>query len=167
MTDNDKSPMPDDVAKGLPPEFGSDEYKETLTKDEKIKARQQQIAQIKEMYPSITNSQLAKELKVSESTVSRDIEEIQESAWVWSNGLAKNGFVFNCQQAVQKIDRLISKLEKTLNSADAHDQASLAKAINDLQMSKIQITGKATFEILKVARSKYIRTLTKDASGSS
>ena len=166
MTDDEKSDKPDDVAKGLPPEFGSDEYKDTLSKDEKITARQQQIAQIKEMYPSITNSQLAKELKVSESTVSRDIEIIQESAWSWSNGLAKNGFVFNCQQAVQKIDRLISKLEKTLNSADPHDQALLARAINDLQMSKITITGKATFEMLKVARNKYIRELTADANRS-
>jgi len=166
MTDDEKSPLPDDVARGLPPEFGSDEYKKTLSKEEKMTARQQQIAQIKEMYPSITNSQLANELKVSESTISRDVEEIQESAWIWSNGLARNGFVFNCQQAVQKIDRLISKLEKTLNSANPHDQASLAKAINDLQMSKIQITGKATFEILKVARNKYIKEVTKDANRS-
>jgi len=152
------------IADGLPPEFrDSEDAKERkrATEDE-ILARQELIGTFKTISPSITIDDLKKELHikgytVTRSTIYRDIQEIEDRAWQWSDRLAKSGFVFSCEQAAKRNGTLIATLNVALDEArEPRDKAIIARTINELQLTKINIEGRATYQRLKKARDKYM-----------
>jgi len=148
-----------EIADGLPPEYKD---KHRRANEDEILARQELIMNFKTVAPSLTIAQLQQELEVKgysvkKSTIHRDLQEIEERAWNWSDSLAKSGFVYSCQQASKRSSDLIAILHKALNDAnEPRDKAVIARTINELQLTKINIEGRATYQRLKKARDKYM-----------
>ena len=126
--------------------------------DEEVRERQTKIAEILVIYPDIEHRKLAETFGVSESTISRDILQIEESAWSWSNNQAKSGLVFECMQAHKRLDRMITRLNKRIeeDALTATEMAYLMKIVTELQNAKITLGGKGTYQALQVARKKYL-----------
>jgi len=155
-----------DIAKGLPKEFTKADYDRQRATDEEMFARQEKIASYKTIAPNVTMSQCkefleAEGISVSIATISRDVKEIEDRSWLWSDRLAMSGFVWSCQEAVKRNDNLISILSKELakenkEELDPSEKALMARTINELQMSKLNLQGRATYQRLKKARDKYM-----------
>jgi len=158
--------VPDDehpeIADGLPKEFTKDDYDHTRATDEEMFGRQEKIANYKTIAPNLTMAQIKEQLEaegisVSIPTISRDVKEIEDRAWVWSDRLAISGFVWSCQEAVKRNDNLIAELSQEMKKTeDGKDKAIIARTINELQMSKLNLQGRATYQRLKKARDKYM-----------
>jgi len=155
-----------EIASGLPKEFTKADYDRQRATDEEMFRRQEMIANYKTIAPNITMSQIkeyleAEGISVSIATISRDVKEIEDRSWQWSDRLAMSGFVWSCQEAVQRNDNLISILSQELGKKgdvelDPSEKALMARTINELQMSKLNLQGRATYQRLKKARDKYM-----------
>lgn len=161
----DYDPVADDepeIAVGLPKEFTRADYERQRATEQEMLARQDLVANYKTIAPNLTMEQMRIQLKrdgydVSISTISRDVKEIEDRSWLWSDRLAMSGFVWSCQEAVKRNDNLIAQLSMGMETTtDYKDKAIIARTINELQMSKLNLQGRATYIRLKKARDKYM-----------
>jgi len=166
----------DEVASGLPPEFGTDEYehdpkleaerkKHRGTEDE-IQRRREHILELKSAVASITVLQIQQHLKnndfgdVDISTIYKDIKWVEGQAWPWADSMALTGFVSECRESAIRTKKMITTLYNSMNkeSTNPRDQAALGKTINELQESLLAIKGShATFAALHQANKKLIK----------
>jgi arginine repressor len=157
-----------EIANGLPKPYvlgietaQEKEQRKRATDDEMI-ARQEKVANYKTINPNIDLKKLQEYLahdgiSVSLNTISRDVREIENSAWNWSSRLAISGFVWDCQEACKRNDNMIATLYKHLTrSDDPKDISTIARTINELQMSKLNLEGRVTYLRLRKARDKYM-----------
>lgn len=81
-----------------------------------IRLRQEHVASL--LAQSRTEAEIANQLKVSQSTVSRDIQALKEASGRFLQDLAKSDLVFSYQQSVRGIDEIKRKLWDKVNSDD-------------------------------------------------
>lgn len=168
--------IPIDVADGLPPEFGSDDYNNDPrldeeravleSKQEEIARRQDTIEAHKARHPSTTYSELidmlhAKGFKhVSMGTIARDIEAIEAGAMPWADKQLSGGLVAECKEIVIRFKTLIEQLTKDMEDAGPRDKPGYAKQIGELSMSIYYLKEQgATFNAIKQADKKYRKFL--------
>lgn len=67
---------------------------------------------------SRTEVEIANQLKVNQSTISRDVQALKEASGRFLDDLAKSDLVFSYQQSVRGIDEIKRKLWDKVNSDD-------------------------------------------------
>lgn len=85
-------------------------------RDLAIGERQRQVASL--LAQSRTEAEIANQLKVSQSTISRDIQALREASGRFLHDLAKSDLVFWYQQSIRGIDEIKRNLWDKVNSDD-------------------------------------------------
>lgn len=78
--------------------------------------RHRQVASL--LAQSRNETEIANQLKVSQSTISRDIQALREASGRFLQDLAKSDLVFSYQQSIRGIDEIKRNLWDKVNSDD-------------------------------------------------
>jgi len=162
--------IPIEVADGLPPEFGTDDYNNDPRLDEEravLESKQDEIARRRDIietrkarHPSTSHSELVDLLKangihVTMSTVSRDCAEIDQATQGWADSQLTGGLVGECKQIVIRFKEMIDKMETAMEDASPRDKPNYVKQIHELSMSILDVKKQASFEAIKIIHKKY------------
>jgi len=94
---------------------GASEHLSVIEKQQlAIAARRQRVASL--LSQSRTESEIAQELGVNQSTISRDIQTLKEDSGKFLEDLAKSDLVFSYQQSIRGIDEVKRRLWDKVNS---------------------------------------------------
>jgi predicted house-cleaning noncanonical NTP pyrophosphatase (MazG superfamily) len=125
--------------------------------DDEIERRRDRILELYGEYGEsrFTHEDLARVLKVSVSTIERDIKEIRRNSFLWVDGLAREGYVWECRKAYATLDSLIRTYKKRLSqegdSISIEDLARISNQVSKLEEIKMQIIQQPTLYALRLA----------------
>ena len=91
-----------------------------------------------------TETQIAKELGVSRETIVRDVGSLKKSAYGWVEALAKDGFIFEYKQALDKIKTREAKLNGLLDEAkDVWQKIAVMKELDRNTKLYLELLGES------------------------
>ena len=131
--------------------------------DQEIENRREKIIGLHAQFGEarLTNAVLANELKVSVSTIERDIRAIKDESFIWVTGLAKQNYVYECRMTFKRLQALVTILNNRLiqegQAMSTENLIKLALTMAKLEDSKMQIIQQPTLYALRLAMQKANR----------
>ena len=106
-----------------------------LSNDEReIKERREKVNYL--LIKGATEKTIAKQLGVSERTITRDVKFIREQASTWVDDLGKEGAIYECKLALDKLkdselelNRIIQKLKDSTTIPEVEKELTIAKLV--------------------------------------
>lgn len=93
-----------------------------------VQARREEVSRL--LLKNLSETKISEILGVSRQTIVRDVFFLKSLSSDWLDGLAKNGFIFECKQALDKIKDVGRRLEELYDiTDDVWQKISILRAI--------------------------------------
>ncbi len=106
-----------------------------------MRAKERREMVVECLRKNMSETRIAKELGFHRQTIVRDVADLKKDSQNWLDGLAKNGFIFECRMTLDIVKNTGARLEELYNNVD---NSSLKLAI----LEQIDRNAKLHLELL-------------------